>query len=100
MERLYEGILDLRLCSDYARMILIAVKTENRSITYKELHLRYPFLLENKQSSEGIYGLLYPGEVLERYRDKTEDTLQKRRALLLALAICKRCSMEISMQAL
>lgn len=89
MERLYEGILDLRLCSDYARMILNAVKTENRSITYKELPLRYPFLLENKQSSEGIYGLLYPGEVLERYRDKTEDTLQKRRALLLALAICR-----------
>jgi len=27
--------------------------------------------------------------VLERYRDKTEDTLQKRRALLLALAICR-----------
>ena len=89
MERLYEGILDLRLCSDYAWMILNAVKTENRSITYKELSLRYPFLLENKQSSEGIYGLLYPGEVLERYRDKTEDTLQKRRALLLALAICR-----------
>ena len=27
--------------------------------------------------------------MLERYRDKTEDTLQKRRALLLALAICR-----------
>ena len=66
MERLYEGILDLRLCSDYARMILNAVKTENRSITYKELSLLYPFLLKNNQSSEGIYGLLYPGEVLER----------------------------------
>ena len=89
MERLYEGILDLRLCSDYARMILNAVKTENRSITYKELSLLYPFLLKNNQSSEEIYGLLYPGEVLERYRDKTEDTLQKRRALLLALAICR-----------
>jgi len=89
MERLYEGILDLTLCSDYARMILNAVKPENRSITYKELSLRYPFLLKNKQSPEGIYGLLYPGEVLERYRDKTEDTLQKRRALLLALAICR-----------
>ena len=87
-------------------MILNAVKTENRSITYKELSLRDPFLLENKQSSEGIYGLLYPGEVLERYRDKTEDTLQKSIVyyyLLLRSAgmyLKKRCSMEISMQAL
>lgn len=89
MERLYEGILDLVLCSDYAGMILNAAKPENRSVTYEELSLRYPFLLDRKQSSEGIYGLLYPGEVLERYRDKTEDTLQKRRALLLALAICR-----------
>lgn len=97
MERLYEDSLDLILCSEYAWMILNAVKPENRNVTYEELSLRYPFLLKNKQSPESIYGLLYPGEVLERYRDKTEDTLQKRRALLLALAICrmylkKRCS--------
>ncbi len=52
MERLYEGILGLTLCSDYARMILNAVKPENRSIAYKELSLRYPFLIK-KQTISG-----------------------------------------------
>lgn len=55
MERLYEGILGLTLCSDYARMILNAVKPENRSIAYKELSLRYPFLIKKikKQTISG-----------------------------------------------
>lgn len=90
MDRLYEGILDRTVCSDYVWMILKAVKPENQSITYEELSAKYPFLLKDQKSREDLYGLLYPGEVLERYRDKTEDTVQKRRALLLALAICRK----------
>ena len=90
MDRLYEGILDRTVCSDYVWMILNAVKSENKSITYEELSAKYPFLLKDQKSREDLYGLLYPGEVLERYRDKTEDTVQKRRALLLALAVCRK----------
>ena len=90
MDRLYEGILDRTVCSDYVWMILNAVKSENKSITYEELSEKYPFLLKDQKSREDLYGLLYPGEVLERYRDKTEDTVQKRRALLLALAVCRK----------
>ena len=90
MDRLYEGILDRTVCSDYVWMVLNAVKSENKSITYEELSAKYPFLLKDQKSREDLYGLLYPGEVLERYRDKTEDTVQKRRALLLALAVCRK----------
>lgn len=42
-----------------------------------------------EQSMEEAYQLRYPGEVLERYRERCGDTPENMRALAIALAECK-----------
>lgn len=48
--------------------------------------MRSLFGHEIQQTMEKTYQLRYPGEVLERYRDRCGDTLENMRALAIALA--------------
>lgn len=87
--RRYEKQIDLELYQQMVNMIFkLSVKKEKEKVLWQIKHTSLFWELP-AQTMEQVYGLHYPGEVLERLKEKTELTLPKIRALSLALGQTK-----------
>lgn len=80
----YEDVINLRLLWQMKDLVFRVAKEKKNC--QGQLML---FGNRLKQSMEEAYQLRYPGEVLERYRERSGDTPENMRALAIALAECK-----------
>lgn len=80
----YEDVINLPLLWQMKDMILRIAKEKKNCQRQMPLFGNRP-----QQSMEEAYQLRYPGEVLERYRERCGDTPENMRALAIALAECK-----------
>lgn len=80
----YEDVINLPLLWQMKDLVFRIAKEKKNCRNQKML-----FGNRSKQSMEEAYQLRYPGEVLERYRERCGDTPENMRALAIALAECK-----------
>lgn len=80
----YEDAINLPLLWQMKDLILRTTKEKGNGQNQVML-----FGNRSKQAMEEAYQLRYPGEVLERYRERCGDTPENMRALAIALAECK-----------
>lgn len=85
----YEKQIDLELYRQMVDMIYRLSGKEGKMYTMRQIENDSLFWERPEKAMEEVYGLHYPGEVLERLGEKAEMTLPKIRALGLALGQTK-----------
>lgn len=90
----YEKKIDLELYRQMVELIYRLSAKPDKAYALKQMEEDSLFWEEPRQSMEEAYGLHYPGEVLERLKDKTKLTVPKIRALCLALGDTKEIQSE------
>lgn len=80
----YENVINLPLLWQMKDLVLRIAKEKKNCQAQTML-----FGNRSQQSMEEAYQLRYPGEALERYRERCGDTPENMRALAIALAECK-----------
>lgn len=78
---------DIRLYSQMCSLIYRVSKKEEKNMLWEKIEAYALFPGNCEERIEDVYGLKYPGEVLERLEEKTEVTMRQIRALGLALGI-------------
>lgn len=86
LQKFFEDIFDVELYCQMVDLIIRLSENTDKEQAYREIQNRALFFRHPEQGAEEIYGLHYPGEVLERLEEKTEIRAEQLRALGLALA--------------
>lgn len=87
LRKFYEQVLDVELYCQMVDLIFRLSEEPQKKKLYEMLEQKALFLRKPDQELEDVYGLRYPGEVLERLGEKMTVTERQIRALGLALAV-------------
>ena len=84
LRKFYEQVLDVELYCQMVDLIFRLSEDPQKKKLYERLEQKALFLRKPDQELEDVYGLRYPGEVLERLGEKMTVTERQIRALGLA----------------
>lgn len=88
--KFYENVVDVELYCQMVDLIYRLSEHTNKEQLYRWMENSALFFRKPDQEMEDVYGLRYPGEVLERLDEKETVTERQLRALGLALAETKK----------